>query len=57
MNNDLKMNNDTDFMFNIISYICDYAKENGLNPNETLWFVAKKILFLLDMADFSGWGE
>lgn len=46
---------DADFMTNIIKYICDYAIENGLDPNETLSIVAKSILVLLKIADFSEW--
>lgn len=49
------MNNDTEFMFDIISYICDYAKENGLDPNETIKTVAGNLLVLLEIADFSDW--
>ena len=46
-----------DFMTNIVKYICDYAIENGLDPNETLSIVAKGILVLLKIADFSEWGS
>lgn len=46
---------DADFMTHIIKYICDYAIENGLDPNETLRIVAKSILVLLKIADFSEW--
>lgn len=50
------MNNDVNFMSDIIKYICDYAVENGLDPNETIKIVAKNLLFILEIANFSGWG-
>lgn len=49
------MSNDVAFMNNIIKYICDYAVENGLEPNETLKIVAENILVKLEIADFNGW--
>lgn len=49
------MNNDVEFMSNIIARICDYAIENGLNPNETIEIVAKNMLIILEISDFSDW--
>lgn len=49
------MNNDVEFMTDIIAYICDYAIENGLNPNETIEIVAKNLLFIHEISDFSEW--
>lgn len=47
------MNNDAAFMSHIITYICDYAVENGLDPNETLNIVAKNILVLRNISDLT----
>lgn len=47
------MNNDTAFMSHIITYICDYAVENGLDPNKTLNIVAKNILILRHISDLT----
>lgn len=49
------MNNDADFMTDIINYICDYAVENGLDPNETIKIVAENLLSILEIANFSEW--
>ena len=49
------MNNYVNFMNDIIKYTCNYAVENGLDPNETIRIVAKNLLFILEIADFSEW--
>ena len=50
-------NNDVEFMTAIMAYICDYAVENELEPNETLKVVAKNILAILEISDFNEWGH
>lgn len=48
-------NNDAEFMTDVIAYICDYAIENELNPNETISIVAQNLLAILEISDFSEW--
>ena len=47
------MSNDAAFMSHIITRICDYAVENGLDPNKTLKIVAKNILVLCNISDLT----
>ena len=46
---------DAQFMIHIIGEICDYARMNGMEPNETLETVADNIKALLKIATFSNW--
>lgn len=52
-NNDIE--NDTQLMNDVISYICDYARYNDMNINDTLKIVAENILAICEIADFNGW--
>lgn len=44
---------DEEFMVHIISEICEYAKENGMIPDETLKTVSENILALLTISTFN----
>lgn len=46
---------DIDFLSNIIATICDYAVQNGLEPDETLKAVANMILTMLEISTYNGW--
>lgn len=46
---------DAQFMAHIISEICDYARANGMGPNETLETVADNIKALLEVSTFDHW--
>lgn len=48
-------NQDTTFMAEIIAQICDYAVDNGMQPNDTLSTVAENIKCLCEISDFNGW--
>ena len=46
---------DTEFMTHIISEICNYAVENGMEPDDTLGTIADNILSLLEISTFNNW--
>lgn len=49
------MESDEKFLVHIISEICTYAVENGMEPNDTLKIVAENLLALLEISNFNGW--
>lgn len=46
---------DNEFMVKIIGDICNYAVENGMEPDDTLSTVADNILSLLEISTFNNW--
>lgn len=54
MTNDEK---DTRFMLGIIGEICDYCKENDIEPDDGLKTISQNILALLKISTFNGWGK
>jgi len=50
-----KLTSDGKLMVDIISMICDYAKVNGYEPDETLRTVANNILSFLSIASLNEW--
>lgn len=46
-------NNDIKFMTDIISEICKYANDNGMEPNETLRTFCENVLALLEISTFN----
>ena len=48
---------DSQFMADIISEICDHAAKKGYDPDETLSTVAKNILNILKISTFRNWRE
>lgn len=46
---------DTEFMAHIIGEICDYARKNGMEPDDTLRTVADNIKNLLEISTFNHW--
>ena len=47
--------NDSKFMTEIISLICNYALVNKRSPNETIKTIAENLLALLEISNFDGW--
>ena len=47
--------NEEEFMTHIITEICDYAVENGMEPDDTLSAIADNIKALLEISTFNGW--
>ena len=47
--------NDEEFLTRIISEICDYAVDNGMEPDDTLETVADNIRALLEISTFNNW--
>jgi len=46
---------DIDFLSNVIATICDYAVQNGMEPDETLKAIANMILSMLKISTYNGW--
>lgn len=46
---------DTEFMAHIIGEICDYARKNEMEPDDTLRTVADNIKALLEISTFNHW--
>ena len=46
---------DIEFLTSIISKICDYAVDNGLNPTDTVKTVANHLIALSQVASFDDW--
>lgn len=40
---ELELTKDMEFLHNIIKQICDYAVDNGLEPNDTLETISQKL--------------
>lgn len=47
--------NDNEFMANIISQICDYAVDNGLNPTDTFNRIANNLVVIGEITNFDNW--
>lgn len=52
---DDELMNDTKFMANIISQICDYAVDNGLNPTDTFNRIANNLVVIGEITNFDKW--
>jgi len=48
---------DVEFMTHIICEICDYAVENGMEPNDTLNTISDNIKALLKVSTFNNWKD
>ena len=48
---------DEELITSVIGTICNYAVENGLEPNDTLKTMAENILALLEICNFNQWGR
>ena len=55
MNQYDELANDGKLMVDIISTICDYARANKYEPDETLRTVANNILSFLSIASLNEW--
>ena len=49
--------NDVEFLTYIISEICEYAVEQGMEPDDTLKTVSENILALLKISTFNNWKQ
>lgn len=47
--------NDGEFLTHVIGEICEYAKANGMEPDDTLRTIADNIRALLEISTFNGW--
>ena len=52
-----KLNRDIEIISSIITQICDYAVNNGIEPNDTLKRISSNILFIGEISDFNDWGK
>ena len=52
-----ELSQDMEFLTSIISQICDYAVDNGLNPTDTVKTVAKNLLALCEISNFDNWNK
>lgn len=46
---------DVKFMTEIISQICDYAVDNGLNPTDTVNVIANNLVMIGEISKFDNW--
>lgn len=46
---------DVKFMTEIISQICDYAVDNGLNPTDTVNVIANNLVMIGEISNFDNW--
>ena len=46
---------DAEFMAHIIGEICDYARKNEMEPDDTLRTVSDNIKVLLEISTFNHW--
>ena len=46
---------DVKFMTEIISQICDYAVDNGLNPMDTVNVIANNLVVIGEISNFDNW--
>lgn len=48
---------DVKFMTEIISQICDYAVDNGLNPTDTVTIIANNLVAISEITNFDNWNR
>ena len=48
---------DVKFMTEIISQICDYAVDNGLNPTDTVTIIANNLVTISEITNFDNWNR
>lgn len=46
---------DVKFMAEIISQICDYAIDHGLNPTDTVNVIANNLVTIAEISNFDKW--
>ena len=51
------MNDDAKFHVHILAEICDYAVQQGMDPDDTVRAVANNLLAMLTICSFNNWGE
>lgn len=49
--------NDAEFLTHIITEICDYAIEHGMEPDDTLKTISENILALLEISTYNNWKQ
>ena len=49
--------NDVEFQSHILTEICNYAVEQGMEPDDTVRTIANNLLAMLNICTFNGWGE
>lgn len=45
------------FVASIIVNICDYSRENDLNPTDTVKQIGENLIAITEIASFDNWGE
>ena len=49
------MNDDAKFQSHILTEICNYAVEQGMEPDDTVRTIANNLLAMLNICTFNGW--
>lgn len=52
---DKELSQDMELLSSIISQICDYAVDNGMNPTDTVKTVGQNLLALCEISNFDNW--
>ena len=52
---DKEASKDMKFLYEIISQICDYAVDNGLNPTDTVKTLGKNLILITEISSFDNW--
>lgn len=53
--NSKELSQDMQLLNSIIAQICNYAVDNGLQPNDTIKTVADNLHALCEIANFNNW--
>lgn len=46
---------DTEFMVHILAEICDYAKANEMDPDDTIMTICGNFIGMLQISSFRNW--
>ena len=52
---DKEASKDMEFLSEIISQICDYAVDNGLNPTDTVKTLGNNLILITEISSFDNW--
>lgn len=50
-----QMTKEMEFLTNIVEQICNFAVDNGLEPNDTLETISQNLHALCLISDFNNW--
>lgn len=54
---DKELSADMELLSSIISQICDYAVDNGLEPDDTIKTIADNLQALCEISSFNNWSK